>query len=237
VAVVIVESAWSSRDGARCLAELKQRTGYPNVEYGIEQSRTAAGRAVEGATAEYLLFFEAGCEVRERDWIERLLMCAQLPGVGAAGPLLATPAGRVIQAGVALGLDDPATPVMRDFDAGEDGYYGTLCCAREVGAVGAECMLVGRDAFAEAGGFKPAYRAQFADFDLCQELRRRGKSIVYTPSPLLISHELEAERRARFDVIDRGLFVDSWYEELTAGDPYFNPGFAPARADFTVAAA
>jgi O-antigen biosynthesis protein len=239
VAVVILEPELprGGRDGAGCLAELRERSSYPNVEFILAGSGNALGPAAAETGAEYLLFIDARCEVRERDWIERLLMYASLPGVGAVGPLLVTPAGRVLQAGIALGLDDPATPVMRDYEAGGDGYYGTLSCAREVAAVGGECMLVARDAFAESGGFKPAYRAEFADVDLCQELRRRGLGIVYAPGPQVISHELDAERRARFDVIDRGLFVDSWYDQLTAGDPYFNSGFARASADFTVAAA
>ena len=57
----------------------------------------------------------------------------------------------LLQAGVALGLHDPAAPVLRGFDAEGDGYYGTLSCAREVAAVGAECMLVLREDFIEAG--------------------------------------------------------------------------------------
>jgi hypothetical protein len=44
----------------------------------------------------------------------------------------------------------------------------------------------------------------------------------------------EAWRLADFDVIDRALFVDRWYERLAAGDPYFNRGFFRDAADYTM---
>ena len=142
-----------------------------------------------------------------------------MPGVGAVGPTLLHPDGRVSEAGIAIGLYDPATPVMRGFDAGGDGYYGSLSCAREVSAVGMGCMLVRRSLFEQVGGFEEAYSRQFQDHDLCLKLRAAGASVICAPSPRTIDHTPTARRRSDFDVLDRALFVDRWYERLPRATP------------------
>lgn len=187
------------------------------------------------ASGEYLLFLGEEVEVTEPDWLGQLLLHAALPGVAAVGPLLARPDGLVDQAGVAIGLRDPATPMLAGFPADGDGYYGALPCSREVSALSAECLLVRRSDFEAEGGFEELYSTQYEDFDLCRQLARRGLRSVYAPGARLVNHRTPAARRAATDVIDRALFVDLWYDELMSGDPYFNPGFAQQLADYVPA--
>lgn len=184
------------------------------------------------AGGEDLLFLAEDLEIVEPDWIERLVLHAGLPGVGAVGPLLARPDGLVDQAGVAIGLRDPASPMLAGFPADGDGYYGALPCAREVSALGAECLLVGKAEFEAEGGFNEFYNREYEDFDFCQRLAKRGLRSVYASRARLVNHRAPADRRASTDVIDRALFVDCWYDELVRGDPYFNPGFAQQLADY-----
>ncbi len=256
--VVPATRAGGRRD--RSLEELLSRTAYPNLEaILVDGAWDGAGgppgpagpvRVVdaggpvgparmsnlgaEEADGEYLVFLGEDTEVVESDWIEQLLIYAEMPGVGAVGPVLTHPDGRVKAAGIAVGLYDPAAPAMRGFPADGDGYYGSLSCAREVSALSRECVLMRRSLFRELGGFREAYSRQYEDFDLCLELRRRRLSAVCTPAPRTISHRSEASRRLDFDVIDRALFVDRWYGELEAGDPYFNPNFFRGAADYTL---
>ena len=196
------------------------------------QANLAAGRG----DGEFIAFLGERTEAVEPDWIERLLLFAEMPGVGAVGPTLVRPDGRVSAAGFAIGLYDPVTPVMEGFDAGGDGYYGALACAREVSAVGMECLLVRRSLFERVGGFEEAYSRQFQGQDLCMKLREAGASTICAPTPRTIDHTTEAERRSEFDVLDRALFVDRWYERLAAGDPYYGRGFLREAADYTPAA-
>jgi GT2 family glycosyltransferase len=188
------------------------------------------------AGGEYLLFLGEDVEVVEPNWIEQLLLHAALPGVGAVGPLLARPDGLVEQAGVAIGLRDPASPMLAGFPADGDGYYGSLPCAREVSALGSECLLVRKADFDAEGGFNEFYGSEYEDFDLCRRLAQRGLKSVYAPRPRLVDHRTPASRRAATDAVDRALFVDCWYDELMRGDPYFNPGFAQQLADYVPAA-
>jgi GT2 family glycosyltransferase len=187
-------------------------------------------------SGEYLLFLGEDVEVVDPDWIGQLILHAGLPGVGAVGALLARPDGLVDQAGVAIGLRDPASPMLSGFPADGDGYYGALPCAREVSALSAECLLVRKADFDAESGFNEFYRSQYEDFDLCQRLARRGLRSVYAPRPRLVNHRTPASRRIATDAVDRALFVDCWYDELMRGDPYFNPSFGQGLADYVPAA-
>jgi glycosyltransferase involved in cell wall biosynthesis len=212
------------------------RRSTPAVDV-VTTSRRSPGReanlAARRGDGEFIAFLGERTEALESDWIEQLLLYAEMPGVGAVGPTLVRPDGRVSAAGFAIGLYDPAAPVMEGFDAEGDGYYGALACAREVSAVGMECMLVRRSLFERVGGFEESYSRQFQGQDLCLKLLEAGATTICTPVPRTIDHTTEAERRSDFDVIDRALFVDRWYERLAAGDPRYGRGFLREAADYT----
>jgi GT2 family glycosyltransferase len=236
---VVVFAGGSQADLDRLLGSLRSLTSYPDYEVLVEEGGSSRARAHNAGAArakgELLLFLAPDTEVVEPDWIEQLVLHAGLPGVAAAGPMLVRPDGRVEQAGVAIGLRDPAAPMLAGFAADGDGYYGAMPCARDVSALSAECMLLQRRAFEAAGGFEELYSREYEDFDLCQRLAARGLRCVYAPRPRVLTHRGEAARRAAVDVVDRALFVDNWYDELMRGDPYFNPGFARQRADYVPA--
>ena len=226
--------------GDRALAALRGRTAYEPLEVAVEEAEGSfrpaalANRGAGRIGGEYLVFLDESVEVTEPGWIEQLLFYAELPGVGAVGPTLVRPDGRVSAAGTAIGLYDPAVPAMRGFAADGDGYYGSLSCAREVSSLGIGCMLVSRSVFDELGGFEEAYARQFQDHDLCLRLASRGLSVVCAPRPRTIDHTTDARRRSDFDVIDRALFVDRWWERLEAGDPYYSASFFRAAADYAL---
>ena len=125
---------------------------------------------------------------------------------------------------------------MRGFASDGDGYYGSLSC-RPRGhrrSAWTACSSAARPS-SDLGGFEEAYSRQFHDFDLC--LRLRSAAAEHRSAPLSrgrSSHTTEARRRSDFDVLDRALFVDRWYERLEAGDPYYNGGFFRAAADYSL---
>lgn len=195
-----------------------------------------ANEMAAGGEGELIAFLGEHTEMADEDWIGQLLPFAEMPGVGAVGPTLVRPDDSVSASGFAIGLADPVTPVMRGFESGTDGYYGALCCAREVMTLEAGCLMVRRSLFERVGGFEEAYSRQFSDHDLCLKLRESGVSVICTPAPPAIDRTTEALRRSDFDVIDRALFVDRWYERLAAGDPYYGRGFLREAADYTPSA-
>ncbi len=248
-----------ARTGARrTLETLLRRTDYPGLEVILVNPEWADGSAatpagainvidpgdvtgerragVPHASGEWLLFLGEHTEVTQPEWIERLLAHAQIPSVGAVAPTLTRPDGLVEAAGVAIGLYDPAVPVLRGHTADGDGYYGSLSCAREVSAVGMECLLVRRSAFEQAGGFEEAYSREHQSHDLSMRLAEGALSSVCVPVPRTISHASEAWRLADFDVIDRALFVDRWYEQPGGRRPLLQPRLLPRRRRLHAAA-
>ena len=212
-----------------------ERTEYPSFETIIveEGSRAEANNAgAAQASGELLLFLAPDTEIVEPGWLSQLVLHASLPGVAAVGPKLVRPDGKVEQAGIAIGLRDPAAPMLAGVAAEGDGYYGALPCSREVSGLSAECMLVARGDFEREGGFSELYAHEFEDLDLCRRLARSGRKCVYAATATVLTHRSEVARRSASDIVDRALFVDSWYDELLAGDPYFNRGFARQRADY-----
>jgi glycosyltransferase involved in cell wall biosynthesis len=257
VSIVIVARD-SGRGLQRLLASLFDLTAYSNFETIVVGGGEAPGASekrivrvpgeagafrrarannlgAERASGEYLLFLGEEVEIVEADWIEQLLLHASLPDVAAVGPLLARPDGLVDQAGVAIGLGDPASPMLPGFPADGDGYYGALPCSREVSALSSDCLLVRKSAFEGDGGFSELYSSEYEDFDLCRRLAQRGLKAIYAARPRLINHRTPAAQRAETDIVDRALFVDCWYDELLRGDPYFNPGFGQQLADYVPA--
>ncbi|HEY8002370.1 MAG TPA: glycosyltransferase [Solirubrobacterales bacterium] len=192
----------------------------------------AANRGAAEAGGEWLLFCSDAAEIVEPGWLAELHLHASLPGTAAAGPLISRPDGRTEAAGFAVALDHPVEPMLAGVDAAADGYYGALVCARDVSAISAEFMLIRRSAFERAAGFEENYATGYEDFDLCQRLRALGLGVVYAARPRVVVHETPAARLEALDIVDRALFVDRWYDQLAAGDPFFNPNFARREASF-----
>jgi GT2 family glycosyltransferase len=235
VSIVVADLGGDRRGLERLRESVSRLTSYPDYEVIVAEGETRAAannRGAAEAKGDYLLFVSPDTEVVRADWMEQLVLHAALPAVGAVGPALVRADGKAEEAGVAIGLRDPALPMLAGFSADGDGYYGSMPCAREVSALSAACMLVERRAFEEEGGFSELYSSEYEDFDLCMRLARRGLKSVYTPRARLLTHRTEAARRAATDIVDRALFVDTWYDELLRGDPYFNPGFARQQADY-----
>jgi GT2 family glycosyltransferase len=252
---VVIAARGRGRDLDRALGSLLDRSAHPALEVAVVTPQRGEPGDSERATwivdegegfrrprannlgaaassGEYLLFLAPETEIVDSDWIEQMLLHAALPNVAAVGPMLARPDGKVEQAGYAIGLRDPAAPMLAGFSADGDGYYGTMPCAREVSSLSAACLLVARADFEAADGFDENYAGEYEDHDLCQKLARGGRKSVYAPRPRILTHRTAATANAAVDIVDRALFVDNWYDDLLRGDPYFNPGFARQQADF-----
>jgi len=232
VSIVVVARGGA---GLERLRRSLEQADYPDFETIVieEGSRAEAHNAgAAQASGSYLCFLAPDAEIVDPGWLTQLVLHASLPDVAAVGPKLVRPDGKVEQAGIAIGLRDPAAPMLSGVDAEGDGYYGALPCSREVSGLSAECMLVARGDFEREGGFSELYAHEFEDLDLCRRLARSSRKCVYAATATVLTHRSEAARRTGSDIVDRALFVDTWYDELLAGDPYFNRGFARQRADY-----
>lgn len=200
-------------------------------------------------TGKYLLTLAPDLRVMAPGWMQELLMFAQMSRVGAVGAKVTDTHGLVRQAGLCLGIADPATSYFRGVRAADTvGYMGRLSYAQNVSAVSAECMMIRRALWDEVDGFDPAFDSKLGDADLCMRLRARSLDIVWTPfaelrgltEPVPGLHgywatELETPARTRHAVErDNRLFFHRWKRVLMQGDPYYSPNCIPDRQDFSV---
>jgi GT2 family glycosyltransferase len=244
----------------RCLESLHGQTTYPDFRVYVVDNRTtdpdalqairrsgatvvpfdepfnfsrAINRGVAAGRGEFVLLLNNDTEVASPDWLEAMVWLAEVPDVGAVGPLLLYPNRRVQHAGVVLGMRGTADHIMRGYPPDVDGYAGSLACAREVSAVTGACMLVRREVYRELGGLDVHFATHYQDVDFCLRIRGKGLRNLFTPRSVLIHHE-SSSRGAQYDRLDRALLLDRWAETIARGDPYYNPWLSLAGADYRV---
>ncbi len=146
---------------------------------------TACNCGVDQAAGEYLLFLNNDVQVRE-GWLRALTaVFEQFPDVGAAGPKVLFPDGRLQEAGAYLNPDGTSglAGVFEDPDRPRFNYL------REVEYISGVCILVRREEFLDLGRFSERFVPAYGeDVDLCLRLRQRGKRIYYTPDAVIVHH-------------------------------------------------
>lgn len=237
---------------SRCLESIFKRTTYPRFEVIVVDNNTthlsalkslqtypittirfdqpfnyshANNLGVREANGEYVVLLNNDTEVITPDWLERMLYYAEMPDVGATGPLLLYPNKTVQHAGIVLGFRGTADHVMRGYPYNSDGYAGSLSSPREVSAVTGACMMLKRSTYLEIGGMEEHYSIHYQDVDLCLRLRALEKRIIYTPYALIVHYE-GITRGLSYDFLDRALLLDTWGEVIERGDPFYSPNFS-----------
>lgn len=232
-----------------CLESVRRETLHPRVEVLIVDngSLTPAGQAAlgaaeaagarvlsrpgpfnfgwlmnEGAAAsqgEVLLVLNDDTEVRTRGWIRELLAHLDRPGVGAVGPLLRYPSGRIQHAGVLLGVGGVASHA---FIGRSDPSHPRARLASNVSALTGACLALRREAFEAVGGFDAeGLPNSYGDVDLCLQLWEAGWRSVFVPSVELLHHE-GASRGHVVDLAAEAALRARW-GRLIEDDPFGHP--------------
>ena len=138
------------------------------------------------------------------------------PHVGAAGPMILYPNGRLQEAGCHVNLDGSTTMV----GLFEDSSRAEFNWAREVDYCSGAALLLRRELidilFDEK--FAPAY---YEDVDLCFRIRKDGWRICYQPAAkvvhhLSVSNNRNSERnRVRGALTRQQVFFEKWKERLS----------------------
>ncbi len=194
---------------------------------------------VRRAKGDYLILMNNDVTVKTPDWIERLLAQVSRPEVGAVGPKLLYPDGRVQSAGIVTGIMGFAGSMMVAEDGDDPGYMGRAVLAQDMSAVTAACMMVRRDTFLAAGGFPDEFSVALGDVDFCLSLRDAGYLVVFEPSAVMIHHESltrgaedTREKKKRFEK-EKAIFKKKRALILKKGDPAYNPNLSRRRCDWS----
>ena len=181
-----------------------------------------------------LLLLNDDMEVVTPDWIERMVMYAQHPGIGAVGARLLWEDGRLQHAGVLFENGGLPGHIYRGFTGRFKGYSNNAYVAQNFLAVTGACMMTSAAAFDEVGGLSTELPINYNDMDYCLKLRTKGLRVVYDPDTVLYHFE-SSSRSSEVEEWERQALVDHWLP-LTEVDPSTNPylvhGMPRLRAHF-----
>nr|WP_273819337.1 glycosyltransferase [Pseudomonas asplenii] len=194
-----------------------------------QQGNPAAVRnfAAQQSRGEYLLLLNPYAVITNAQWLDEMLAQAQRPEVGVVGAKLFSPEGRVVHAGVILGLRGPAGLPFYGEVIQATGYMHRLQAVQDFSAVGADCMLIRKSLFEGLGGLDEESFAQtLNEVDFCLRVGQSNHLVVWTPFAQLAlgaapEVKLETEQKARRQLEEQS-FYQRWLP-IIARDPAYNP--------------
>jgi GT2 family glycosyltransferase len=206
------------------LAELRQIGGERLSLVEFDEPFNFSAKINRGAVhgkGEHLLLLNDDMEVVAPDWIERMVMYSETPGIGAVGARLILEDGRLQHAGILFENSGYPGHIYHGFSGEFNGYSNNVLVAQNYLAVTAACMMTSRSAFEEVGGFSTTFPLNYNDMDYCLKLRASGRRVVYDPDTILY----------HFESSSRSTEVEDWEKEqlrarwlpLTMVDPSTNP--------------
>ena len=222
------------------LAELEEAVGdrLRIVEYGDEFNFSAKiNLGAERSDGELLLLLNDDMEVVTPDWIERLVMYAQQPGIGAVGGRLILEDGRLQHVGVRFENGLPGH-LYHGFRGEFIGYANNVHLAQNFLAVTGACMMTPATVFAEVGGFSTEFPVNYNDVDYCLQLRQLGLRVVFDPD-MTMYHFESSSRSSDVAEWEKQALLEKW-GAATAVDPAESPylvnGTPTVRTHFAWAA-
>lgn len=193
---------------------------YMGGDTGLAALLNGAAGEADGDVA---VFMESTAEVLSHNWVGGLLHQAMRQGVGAAGPKILSPDGRLLHCGTVIGMQGwRGSPYQGSEDdmlsLRKRSLTGTV---RRVSALSSICMMVRLETFFNVGCFDESFSMAGFDTELCLRMAGRGYASVYTPGVLIRSGKPIASMDDACEQ-DRQRCYDGIRETLTRGDDYYS---------------
>jgi O-antigen biosynthesis protein len=178
-------------------------------------------RGAVRSNGELLLILNDDMEVITPNWIERLVMYAQRPEIGAVGGKLLWQDGRLQHAGILFENAGYPGHVYYGFTGDWHGYSNNVLVAGNFLALTGACLMTRRDAFDEVGGFSLDFPLNYNDMDYCLKLINSGRRNVYDPDTVLYHFE-SSSRSTDVEDWEKDALRERWLAR-TVVDPSTNP--------------
>ena len=185
-------------------------------------------RAAKLARGRYIFFLNNDTKVK-KGWLKSLTdMMEADESIGLCGSKLVYPDGRLQEAGGIIWSDASGWNYGR-MDDPEKPEYNYV---KDVDYISGAAIMIRRSLWEEIGGFDERYAPAYCeDSDLCFEVRKHGKRVVYQPRSVVVHFEgisngtdVEGSGLKRYQKINNEKFREKWAEELklqqeNTGDP------------------
>jgi GT2 family glycosyltransferase len=213
-----------SQVGAETRAALREIGGerLKLVEFEEEFNFSAkVNRGAVHSSGELLLILNDDMEVITPDWIERLVMYAEQPQIGAVGGRLVWQDGRLQHVGITFENGGYPGHIYYGFSGGFNGYSNNVLVAQNYLALTGACLMTRRDAFDQVGGFSIDFPLNYNDMDFCLKLGAKGLRVVYDPDTVLYHFE-SSSRSTEVEDWEKDQLRGRWLPQ-TMVDPSTNP--------------
>lgn len=195
VEVVVVDNASTDGTAEFCPA-LGQTLFGPRFRYLRQETNLNFGPASNLGALESqgnFLFFLNNDTLLQKNWLPPLLKTLNNPKIGAAGPRLLYPDGRVQHVGTAFSPQLTPTHIFEHFP----GNHPVALSRRRCQAITAAAMMLPAGLFRELGGFFEGFCNGSEDLDLCARIRACGLQLAVCPDSVVIHHT--SRSAGRFD--------------------------------------
>jgi len=220
----LAESSLRALEGTRHQIVPCERVGLFNFAASINAGAAAA-------RGDHLLLLNDDIEVIMPEWLSAMLELSQEPAIGAVGPKLLYPDGRLQHIGIVLGVAGVAAHPFHQHPGVSPGYGGSAMIVRNYSAVTGACLMTRRELFESIGRFDERFPSDFNDIDYCLRLRHAGYRIVYTPWAQLYHHESASFGIRRQDYAALAEMRRRW-GAIIDNDPFYNPNLTRDFPDY-----
>jgi O-antigen biosynthesis protein len=179
------------------------------------------------ASGEVVIFYNDDVFVITPDWIQAILECLTLPGVGAVAPKLLYLDNGIQHAGMVTGTRRLLGTAFHTYPRGTTANMNLAQSVREVSLLSAACLAMGKNVFDEVGGFDEVNAPrEHSDVDLCFRVRELGYSCVYTPHAELthighVTMRADESENKTYTKAKHDIYLMKRFGSYIADDPYF----------------
>ncbi len=188
---------------------------------GRSDSPAAWDAGARASTGGQLLFLGEDLTPLDDDWPHELGQWLGRSGVGVAGGMVLSHDGKIESLGLFTGGTGVVGGAFAGLDDGTMSMFGHVDWYRNVSAVPAACMIVGRRLYEEIGGFDPSYQGRGAEVDFCLRARALGQRVMVTPFARFVRRR--PHPIGPFPPEDARLLLERHPQAFAKCDPYHNP--------------